>query len=56
MGEPDAEKNDPTWPPFEGLMDYKAFGPDGLEWIDSGGRTDWRAAVLTERGKTFVLR
>lgn len=56
MCEPEADKNDQTWPPFEGLMDYKTFGPDRLEWIDSGGRTNWCTAVLTERGKTFVLR
>lgn len=56
MGEPDAQQNYQAWPPFEGLMDYKTFGPDGLEWIDSGGCANWGATLLAERGKTFILR
>lgn len=56
MGEPDAQKNDQTWPSFEGLIDCKTFGPDGLKWINRGGRANWGATLLAERRKSFVLR
>ena len=56
MGEPDAQKNYQTWPFLKGLVDYKTFGLDGLEWINGGGRANWSAAFLTERRKSFVLR
>lgn len=56
MREPDAQKHYQTWPPFEGLVDYKTFGLDGLEWISRGGRADWGAAFVAERRKSFVLR
>ena len=56
MGEPDAQKNDQTWPFLKGLVDYKTFGPDGLEWINRGGRANWGATLLAERSKSLVLR
>ena len=56
MGEPDAQKNEETRPSFEGFMDYKTFGPDGLEWIDRGGRANWCATFLAERSKSSVRR
>ena len=56
MGEPDAQKNNQTRPPFEGFMDYKTLGPDGLKWIDRGGRANRRAAFLAERSKSSVRR
>jgi hypothetical protein len=37
-------------------MDYKTLGPDGLEWIDSGGCADRSATLLAERCKSFILR
>jgi hypothetical protein len=37
-------------------MDYKTFGPDGLEWIDRGGRANWRATFLAERSKSSIRR
>jgi len=56
MGEPEAQKNDQTRPPFEGFTDYKTLGPDGLEWINRGGRANWRATFLAERSKSFIRR
>lgn len=56
MGDPDAQKNNQARPPFEGFMDYKTFGPDGLEWIDGGGRANWRATFLAERSKSSIRR
>ncbi len=37
-------------------MDYKTFGPDGLEWIDRGGRANWCATFLAERSKPSIRR
>lgn len=37
-------------------MDYKTFGPDGLEWIDRRGRANRRATLLAERNKSFIRR
>ena len=56
MGEPDAQKDNQTRPSFEGLIDYKAFGPDGLEWINRGGRANWCATFLAERSKSSIRR
>lgn len=56
MCEPQAQKDNQTRPPFEGLMDYKTFGPDGLEWIDRRGRANRRATLLAERNKSFIRR
>ena len=56
MGEPEAQKNQETWPPFEGLMDYKTFGPDGLEWINRGGRANWCPTFLAERSNSSIRR
>ena len=56
MCEPEAQKDNQTRPPFEGLMDYKTFGPDGLEWINRGGRANWRATFLAERSKSSIRR
>ena len=56
MGEPDAHKNQETRPPFEGLMDYKTFGPNGSKWINRGGRANWCATFHAERSKSPVRR
>ena len=56
MGEPDTQKNEETRPSFEGFMDYKTLGPDGLEWINRGGRANWCATFLAERSKSFIRR
>ena len=56
MGEPEAQKNEKTRPSFEGFMDYKTFGTDGLEWINRGGRANWCATFLAERSKSFIRR
>ena len=56
MNQPHAQKNDQTWLSLKGLVKYKTFGLDGLEWINRGGRPNWGAAFLTERRKSFVLR
>ncbi len=56
MDEPDAQKNQETWPPFEGLMDYKTFGPDGLERINRGGGANGCATFLAERSKSSIRR
>jgi len=56
VGEPYAQKNKQTRPPFQGFMDYKTFGPDGLEWINRGGRANWCATFLAERSKSPIRR
>ena len=56
MCEPEAQKDNQTRPLFEGLMDYKTFGPDGLEWIDRGCRANWCATFLAERSKSSIRR
>ena len=56
MCEPEAQQDNHTGPLFEGLMDYKTLGPDGLEWIDRGGRANWCATFLAERSKSSVRR
>ena len=56
MSEPEAQKDYQTRPSFKGLMDYKTLGPDGLEWINRGGRANWCATLLAERSKSSIRR
>ena len=56
MCEPEAQQDYQTRPLFKGLTDYKTFGPDGLEWIDRGGRANRCATFLAERRKSSVRR
>lgn len=56
MCEPEAYKNNNTRPPFEGLMNYKTLGPDGLEWISRRGRANRCAAFFAERSESFIRR